>query len=193
MTDKTPDQRDTEAAKRLLDRVDASTLMAMLALVVSFAALIVSIYETRVMEAQNEAAVWPYIMVAPRYSAQGFDVNITNKGVGPAIVKTVQVSVDGEPHASALSLLEHINGEEKLSFGWDILRSNNPAGSVMSPDENATIMGLPWRDDTRVIVDKMANFTISIDVCYCSIFESCWRTNLNTQPTPVKMCMAAEG
>src|SRR3954451_4974269 len=72
-----------------------------MALGISALALAVGAYQTRLMQTQARASVWPYLVSGFNYAdfgeRQGFELHIQNNGVGPAIVQSTVVTLDGKP------------------------------------------------------------------------------------------------
>src|SRR5438477_11816638 len=82
-----PEERATRGASRY---------DAVIATLVGVCALCVSGYTAYMQRQQVRAAVWPILEF---YSSNAPDIHFTlaNKGVGPAIIRTVIVKVDGQP------------------------------------------------------------------------------------------------
>lgn len=75
----------------------ADRIVAFAAIVISLCALIVSFYEVRIMRTQQKSSVWPYVQIDQYYNAERFALNAVNKGVGPTMIKSVILKVDGKP------------------------------------------------------------------------------------------------
>jgi hypothetical protein len=74
------------------------------AVVISVAALFVSFYQARVAEKQAHASVWPYLSIGydiidegPR---KGFTWTVENHGLGPALIQSVIITLDGKPYTN---------------------------------------------------------------------------------------------
>ena len=96
-------------------------LAAVLAAGIGFLALVVSGYTAYIQRQQVRAQVWPYLIAG---NDDGNDsIFVYNKGVGPAIVKTAQVFVDGKPQPdwahvlAALGLPDHRYSQSTLNPG----------------------------------------------------------------------------
>src|SRR5262245_48743211 len=72
-----------------------------IAVVISLIALGINLYQTRLLQAQARATVWPYVLIGGSYqsspTATTYAVFVDNDGVGPAIVKSVRVTLEGRP------------------------------------------------------------------------------------------------
>ncbi len=162
-------------------------LISMAALALSMLALFVSVLEVSAMRDEQRIQVWPYVEVSTRYNADGYAIIATNKGIGPARIRTADAIFDGEPVTSLDDLILSTLGEDD-AFSYDLYRSNNPARSVMSADESAQLFAVPWEDRTRRLAEIWHD-RFSVTLCYCSVYDECWESKLNGgEPEPVETC-----
>ena len=140
-------------------------LAAVLAAGIGFLALVVSGYTAYIQRQQVRAQVWPYLIAGNDDGNQS--VFVYNKGVGPAIVKSAQVFIDGKPQpdwAHALAAL----GLPSQGYVQSTLNPN-----VVSPGEQVRIIHVPdegrWRAFREAAVGRM-----TLDVCFCSTLDDCW-------------------
>jgi hypothetical protein len=89
-----PEQRVAAPAERGV-RLDA--LAAIIASLVGLLALIVAGYTAYIQRQQVRAQVWPHLHIGQ--STFPPSIFVENQGVGPAIVKSVEVLVDGKPQS----------------------------------------------------------------------------------------------
>jgi hypothetical protein len=158
------------------------------ALAISALALAVGAYQTRLMQTQARASVWPYVVLGFHYAEKGehpeFALHVDNNGVGPALVRSVQVSFDGKPieHWKDIFplLLEHGTIDASISG----LRS-----VVIPPNTNREttidVLKIPGAVAAKAMFD--ARERLKIDICYCSIYDDCWvahwlKAKLDTVP-----------
>jgi hypothetical protein len=52
-------------------------------------------YQTRVIGDEFAATIWPYLSVGTAYDTGGETIEVANDGVGPALVRSAQLYVDG--------------------------------------------------------------------------------------------------
>ncbi len=146
----------------------AEMIMSYSAVLVGLCALAVSIYEANIFRNQQKASVWPFIEFS--YSnTGGFNYNIQNKGVGPAIIKWVIVEIDGIPIQSWKEYNNFIAGEDSLNFSYNTSFIN---GRVISANE--TIRLIHFTDEDAVQRALLKNSRISFKFCYSSIFDDKW-------------------
>src|SRR5689334_7799721 len=79
-------------------RRDWDGAAAVIAAFVGLLALFVSGYTAYIQHQQVRAQVWPYLEAGNDDGNQA--IYVYNKGVGPAIVKSVQIFIDGKPQTT---------------------------------------------------------------------------------------------
>ena len=162
---------------------DPEMITALSALLVGVVALIIGAYQAKVASDQRAASVWPYVEIG-RYSLQGTEYGfiIRNKGVGPAIIKQMEVSVDGKPVQTWNQALQTMTGE-KGNINT-IYSSTNK--SVLAVQESRKMINVINVEDITKI--QAAPDNINISVCYCSIFDDCWLSGRGRETEQVSSC-----
>jgi hypothetical protein len=72
-------------------------LAALVSGFVGAVALATSTYTVYLQRQQVRAQVWPYLVMGADWGHDGLVLDVVNRGVGPAAVKRVRVTVDGKP------------------------------------------------------------------------------------------------
>ncbi|WP_257385616.1 hypothetical protein [Tahibacter caeni] len=173
-------------------RFTFANVSSALALAVSVFALAISAYQTRLMQSQARAAVWPYLAQGSTYAADddagSFVWLVENNGVGPARIKSVALTLDGKPMRNwneALAALG-VSGKTQLSL-------TRLSGEVIPPSLNRET-GIPLirvdgRDIARLLQGAQSRFRL--DVCYCSVYGDCWLSRWQTSGAePLAHCTA---
>ena len=174
-------------------RLSPDMIAALSAVVIGVCALGVSLYQAAVMrgqqeimQAQQDAMVWPFLEVGPSLNSRGFHIDVANQGIGPARVRAARVTVDGAPVRFWDEALDALFGEgtgARGAFGWSTLR-----GRVIPPDGNVQVLFLApgaGADSAFAAVDRLG-----AEVCYCSVYDACWTARLGfaTEPEPTDDC-----
>src|SRR5678816_3617192 len=94
----------------------ASRYDALIATFVGLCALCVSGYTAYMQRQQVRAMVWP-ILEFDSSNDPNIHWTLTNKGVGPAIIRHVMVKFDNQPVTDWVEVLEKLMGPEKPA-GW---------------------------------------------------------------------------
>jgi hypothetical protein len=151
--------------------IRADLLIATLALLVSSGATVSSVYQTHVIANQLSASVWPYLEAVYSYSKDTVELEVANDGLGPALVKSASLVVDGHEVAS------YRRGIDVLERGFHIQHPYNGSfssigpSSVIRPSEQLALFSL-----SRLPVKGFGSIhrRVSLEMCYCSLLGQCW-------------------
>lgn len=147
-------------------------IAAIAAIIISLTAMLVSLLEVNTSRAQQRAAVWPHMEIVQSYQESGYQLLITNKGVGPALMSDIVLLFEGEPVRNLDQLIIDTVGPEK-AFSYERYSSTDPSGRVMAPGETTTLFGVDWDPVSRELLTKW-NGKVDVQTCYCSINRECW-------------------
>ena len=180
-------EREETAVLRRGIRVDL--IIAVCALLMSSLATAASWWQSRVVAEQLSSQVWPYVSISTTYEPESYSIQIDNDGLGPAIIRSAVLTVDGKPYADPARALRAV-----LSQGMGPGRSLSAhisglsPGSVIRASGSVTLIRLsaPW------ISRELAANAPRIDfrVCYCSLLGKCWltRARQTSDPQPLATC-----
>lgn len=146
-----------------------------LALVISLSAMFISIYEANILKSQQTSMVWPYLDITEQYDSDGFGIQISNKGTGPAIVTSVQVDYNESPIENVDVLMDSLNPYR--TFGYDILTNSTIGSQVFMSGEQRIVLGLPYNEETRIVLDNLNKVRIRIG--YKSVLDEYWYFDSN--------------
>jgi hypothetical protein len=194
----TPEESHHEIRKTGHRWIDIS--VAACALTVSITSLFVAIRHGHSMDRMAEANArlvqansWPLLQ---RYQsdvgAQGtrvFSLDVVNNGVGPAKVESLEVSWKGHPVRNPRELLELCC--LKAADGKPPFESSGLMGSVLRAGEVRPIIEFPEDPEHQQLRDglNISLRDISWSACYCSVFDECWLSDLQTlHPPTVREC-----
>jgi len=164
-------------------------LIGLSALVVSLVAVGVGVYSAVTDRIYAKASVWPRLVVSTNVSTSDnsfseIGVKISNKGTGPAIIKSLRVwSKDTEikqwndivePHRKLLKSIS--------------LTTSELTNQVISADQTFVLFNLGSDSSDSIKKYKEKIFPTKLEVCYCSIYDECWKVDSENKPTPVQMC-----
>lgn len=167
--------RDARATTARFVHWDA--LAAIVASLVGLLALLIAGYTAYIQRQQVSAEVWPYLLSAS--SDSGSDYLWLNKGVGPAIVKTTVVLVDGKPQSDWNAVMRSLHVDPQ-GYGQSTFNHN-----VISAGETLEWLTFKDHDQFRAFRNA-ARDRLEFKVCYCSTLGDCWvndtaRGNGNTR------------
>jgi hypothetical protein len=162
-----PEERETRAASRY--ETALATFIALLAVCVAG-------YTAYMQRQQVRAAVWPILEFD---SSNGPDIHFTvsNKGVGPAIIRHVIVKLDGDPVKNWNELLDKLTGPVKHRFS-----ESDITGHVFAAGESMTVF-TPHDAEGNALTDRSNPLwvelnkdrgRVSVEICYSSTLGECW-------------------
>ena len=171
------------------------------AMFVSVVSLFVAVSHGRTMERMAEANTkmveansWPFV----EYDSHNVDEQgkaqirlvLTNQGVGPARIESVELSWDGKPMASPWELLEACCGKPNGAGTFFI---GNSAPNILRAGEHEDVFGLSPSPAKVEFFNKLdtERAKITTRICYCSVFDECWvGSGLATRAERVPSCPA---
>jgi hypothetical protein len=148
-----------------------------IATLVGVSALFVSGYTAYVQRQQVRAAVWP-ILAFSSSNEPVIRFTLDNKGVGPAIIGHVAVTVDSQPARDWSEVLQKL-------LGPGVHRGTHTtiSGHVLAAHESMEVL-IPHDDENHPLTLQKAGplfdaldtgrHRIAIDICYCSTLGECW-------------------
>jgi len=162
---------------------DPEMITALSAVLLGVVALVIGAYQAKVSSDQRAASVWPYLSVS-RFSLEGqeYGFTLTNKGVGPALIKSMEVTVNGK-NVPGWSSAFRAMLNEKIDIP-SIYSSTNKA--VVAVQEKIKMVDLKNKEIIKKVQSTEDN--IEIKICYCSIFKDCWLTGRGIETVDVKSC-----
>lgn len=139
-------------------------IAAIIASLVGLLALIVAGYTAYIQRQQVRAQVWPYLLGAVSSGKQ--ELIWINKGVGPAIIRNVEVAIDGKPQSDWHAVFRSL-GVKTPAFHQSTLNFN-----VISPGERVDWLQFENQADYEQFL--LLKPRAHVKVCYCSTLGDCW-------------------
>lgn len=168
------------------------------------------VYQTRVIGDQFAATIWPYLTVGTTFAQNGETIEVANDGVGPALVRSARLEVDGkrlQAWNDYFDVLAHDPDMRKVFLRARAAAVTNPAdrpiismtsigpSSTLRPGETETLMRLSLAGG--VPPEVLAKHPVALEFCYCSLNGSCWilrgmAGRINADPQSVSHCSSAD-
>jgi hypothetical protein len=174
-------------------------IIALSAIFISAVSLYVAIEHGKTERDLVAASSWPFLreIMSNGYGAEDdAAIGVSNGGVGPAKLKSLEVFFNGVSVSSDLDLLRRCCGLEN-----ETIRSQLPDGigwsiadeTVLRPGEDTPVLRVHRIKSAPEIPDRfIASLQhITFRACYCSVLDECWRSDLrSTRTQPVRACPA---
>lgn len=170
--------------RRLREKLPGDVIVAGLALLISALAATAGWWQTHVIAQQLSAQVWPYVTVSGNYDGNELRVSVDNDGLGPAVVESFVLLVDGKPQRDVVAAMHALVGPVARGEAHaDLDVSSISAGQVLRTN-SATVL---FRLRNKAVAPKLAiqmSRRLSIRTCYCSIVQNCWTFKISpSSPT----------
>ena len=177
--------------------------VALAALVTSVTSIWLSLSQGDDMARLVQAQSWPYLEYESSNTGDSgpeIDIAVRNAGVGPAKVESFAVLWDGKPVKGWAALIraccipDGTPADQAPDFPK--LTDNRMISSkliqrVMRASDSVVLLHLPKTDANAALWKKLddARFRVEFRVCYCSVFDECWTSDLRSRKqTLVKTC-----
>ena len=174
------------------------------AIVIGACALFVAWDQAQIMRKQQHASVIPAVSIASGFSSEpdAFVMTVTlgNDGIGPAVIESAELYVDGEPVKDWPDLRDRLLPPALHSVYSSNLDS---AIGMLAAGEKSDAITIYWprTEETSAAFEALKARVFSnqsagtyFSVCYCSVFDKCWIVGpeRNTaRPAEVKKCSNA--
>lgn len=171
------------------------------ALLVSVISLYVAVHHGEIMEKLVAANSWPNVQLSTNVGSASapdrvrFEIALTNNGVGPARVETVELWTGNTPIVDANQigkLIKANGGGQTLNVQ---VEGATVIGSVLGARETIVPLSIATTDRERwgLAMVKTAA-AMESRVCFCSVFDECHIADSRTKagrPARVDACPAA--
>jgi hypothetical protein len=178
--------------ERALLRFD--TIVAICALLASSVAAGAMVYQTRVIEEQFSATVWPYLSVDVDNFESSVTIRLTNDGAGPALIRSARLLVDGKAVSGWNDLIALVVNDRSLQGkGRSSIQSSSiDASTAIRSGESKSLFSMQ-ATNAQIIAAAKAH-RVGLEFCYCSINNRCWQlsdtigSKTPQLPRPVNAC-----
>jgi hypothetical protein len=163
----------------------AQTVTAVVAVLISCAAMYAAWTQADATRIQIEAQTWPRIVSYVNMSTTDgrtdlFQVMVANHGVGPAEIRSMRVTLGGEPVTSFGDMFELMGGTGSAERSYSYV-----AGRIFAPGEAAAVITVRGPDEVARFMEVIS--AMEAEMCFCSILDSCWLA-VQEAYTPVQTC-----
>jgi len=176
--------------------------IAIFALLVSALTAGTLIYQTRVIGDQFSATIWPYLNVGTTYDSfagmiDGETIEVTNDGLGPALIQSAQLRVDGTAVGAWNDYIRVLVSDPALRRILLRVRRTKLSMSSLGPSDTLrpgeSYPLLKISSAQSIPARELMRHSVSIELCYCSLNGRCWTLRatpgqIAPNPQPVPRC-----
>lgn len=150
-------------------------IVALSALFIGLVTAFTSMYSAYVDREYARASVWPRLEISRSFNTNLFNYQVSNNGTGPALIKYAKIQYKSK-NIKEWKEIESFNNITQSHIGNRTLSAQNIITPVLYKGK-----------DAKELVK--ADDSISIELCYCSIYDECWVIERNNRPTPIEACV----
>jgi hypothetical protein len=184
------------------------------ALVISALTAGTLIYQTRVIGDQFSATIWPYLNVETTYTtANGESIELVNNGLGPALIRSAQLSLEGREMRSWDGYVLALAREDpairrfllRVGHGTaagrpvplSIVTASIGPTTTLPAGQSKTLLKFSSPVEGFIPMKAVMAHPIALSFCYCSLNGSCWTLRTTpgkasgTPPQPTSHCATA--
>ena len=164
--------RDDRVGRRL----STDRLLAFSAVLLSLAALVVSIFQTAILREQQRASAWPHLQVHLDRRDASFELRLLNNGVGPAVLESVSLSHAGQPYEHFGELFQKRVQRflpDTLDYGW--FYAGLAPGEVLRAGQEVELLRSIRSYEVQALADSLMrqpSTTLSIE--YADVYGNRW-------------------
>lgn len=167
--------------RSIVDRIVSGSAMF-----VALSSLAIALYEVRMMREHDRISVWPYVTAFNSDSGGVYTFNASNAGIGPALVESFEVTVDGKPRRNWGEVIDALGVDMS---GTPSSYSSFGKGTVLLPGARSVLLSIGPGPGGQLF-HAAAEPRLHPRICYCSLYEQCWLLDetQDSRPQPVRAC-----
>ncbi|HEX5354166.1 MAG TPA: hypothetical protein VFW60_08810 [Rhodanobacteraceae bacterium] len=146
-----------------------ASLIGFLALLVGGYTAWVQRYTANIQLEQVRAQVWPYLAMGSNNGGGDYEIFFENKGVGPAVVRSVQVFAKGRSVSGWDQMMKLLAFKPKERYARSPLN-----GVVLSPGETRHWIRFQNAADAVAFLTEWGRDKIQVRICYSSSLGDDW-------------------
>ena len=184
-------------------------LVAVCALITSIASIWLSVTQSDDMQRLVQAQSWPFLGFSTSNTETNtvsgkpepvISMTIENLGVGQAKIQSLEIFYKGKNVKTSRELLRACCTDASGKIPEDAWKqtpilTSSVVGRVLRAGQTVPFIywARPETDNAMWEKLNMARFEVEKKICYCSVFDECWASDLeSTQAKPVKSCPVLE-
>lgn len=148
---------------------DMGLWIGIMAVVINIITVSVYMYQARIMQEQQHASAWPYLEWLPSFNEETYYIEISNNGIGPAIIRNVDLAIDDKNFSDIESLFVQLLGTSYFPhFTSTVQNRVLPAGKSIRLFQ---VNDAKW---AAQVFGEMRKHDFSMNICYESIYGDRW-------------------
>ncbi len=164
-----------------MNKATTEQIMSASALITAVVAVWIAVVEQQSNREYQRSSVEPYLELA-NSNAKTYERFLTNSGLGPARIESVEVSVNDVEMTGWKDVVNVLTGDDDTPISYSGLWK----GRQMKAGEQVTLVHLTEKETARMFHRNIQK--LNMKICYCSIYKDCWIKENAKEPQPVSAC-----
>ncbi|MBK8044495.1 MAG: hypothetical protein IPK21_18650 [Haliscomenobacter sp.] len=161
----------SDLSEKPKSKFDTGVAIGLVAILINIITVSVYMYQAKIMREQLHSSSWPYLEWLLVYNQeQGLKLEITNNGVGPALIKDVEMRLKGVP-INPDSLFVELIGTDYFPH-----LTSRVQNRVLSPQNSIKAFQITNQEWSGKIFNNLNASRFEFLVCYESIYGDKWTT-----------------
>jgi hypothetical protein len=148
-------------------------VLSLLSLLISLCSVAFTIVQTDIMQTQQKASVWPYLEIHAGIYQNVYSFEVHNKGVGPAVVRSVEYEYKGKTYSKFDEIARLIVNDSTFNYSNMITRPIQKY--VFSAGEKVSVFEATGVRHASKLIYNTSD--VRIKIRYASIYEDQWEVN----------------
>jgi hypothetical protein len=150
-------------------RRDIGLWIGIVAVVINIITVSVYMFQAHIMQTQQHASAWPYLEWLPSFNEETYYIEITNNGIGPAIIKNVAIELDGKKFPTIDSLFVELVGTSYFPHYISTVQNR-----VMPPGKSIRLFQINNEKWVGTVYSEIRKHEFKMSICYESIYGDSW-------------------
>jgi hypothetical protein len=171
---------------------------AISALVISVCSIGIAVYNARIESRLLKASSYPYLVSgvsdATPDGPKRISIELLNNGVGPADERSLKIKLGGRYVTNVKDFIRTAMGAGEADKAGELLQEvhDNEITRFIAAKDRGMIFRIDKTPQNarywELLDDGMNAKGVSLEYCYCSVFEECWAVQGDVRK-PVKACL----
>lgn len=162
--------KDNQSAAVSKPGIKWEMLLAIMAVLISVLTLVVYIYQSNLMKQQQKMSVWPYLSFGPSWGEDYLKLSLINKGIGPAIIKDFQFTMNGSELSGVQEIMTSLPDSLQTAFTY----SSVWKGQVIMAGETISLLTINDPKTIQHLLELFKTQDFLLEICYSSVYGDTW-------------------
>ncbi len=174
------EENDQPKSKR---KIETGVIIGIIAIVINIITVSVYVYQAQIMQSQQEVSAWPYLEWQAVFNQNnGLVIEVNNNGIGPALINSTKVMLEGEMYENLDSMFVTLVGTTRFPH-----LTGRVENRVLPAGKSIRLLKITDKIWAEKVYYYMQEQNFGYEVCYESIYGDSWTcTGLEVEESKCK-------